>query len=332
MARIRTIKPETPSDEALATVSRDARLTFVYLITQADDDGLVLASPRQLLGALYPHDTDVTEAMVVRWCQELADIGCVRWRSTRGGSPVLELVNWHQHQKIKHRAKPVIAQALVPYVDADSTVGKALSMFSGEAPEALPPSSGESPEDLRRVSPTNQQPWTMDQLQTMDRGTATSEKVVDPKSDTHRALLAAAANRGADALYGESVTHVRFVGGHDGTEALCVELQAHAMPLAFACEALFTAASTKAPAGGRPPRSLKYFAPVVVDLWRQHRQQGANAAAGGFRGLAAVEQDRLAQERQAEHKRVLIDYAQRGDEHAIAECERLGIDYARAIA
>jgi hypothetical protein len=36
-------------------------------------------------------------------------------------------------------------------------------------------------------------------------------------------------------------------------------------------------------------------------------------------------------ERETEHRKVLIEYAQQGDSHAIAECDRLGIDY-RSVA
>jgi hypothetical protein len=59
MPRIRTIKPELPADVKLASVSRDARLTFIYAITQSDDLGFIAGSPRQLMGALYPLDDDV---------------------------------------------------------------------------------------------------------------------------------------------------------------------------------------------------------------------------------------------------------------------------------
>src|SRR5688572_13340331 len=101
MARIRSIKPEMPSDEALAKVSRDARLTFIYLITQSDDDGLQFGTARQLLGTLFPHNDDVTEGMLMGWCEELRSIGAIRWRKTRHNAPVLELAKWGKHQTIK---------------------------------------------------------------------------------------------------------------------------------------------------------------------------------------------------------------------------------------
>lgn len=275
VARIRTLKPETPSDEALASVSRDARLTFVYLITQADDDGLIPASGRQLLGALFPHDRDVTEAMVTRWCDELAAMGCVRWRTTRGGSPVLEIVNWQAHQKIKHRAKPVLALSLVPYTDADSVARPTLNRPT----DALRRISGGSPEDGGSVSPTNQQPITMDLGPTSDHGPWTNnDQVVDPADGRHRALLAAAANKGVTLLFGET-PQPRFRWDQPGAFALCEALYAEAMPFAHAVSAVFDAARTSKTAEGAAPRSLKYYVGPVTQAWRGRQQQLVNSAA-----------------------------------------------------
>lgn len=113
MARIRTLKPELPQDRKLAGVTRDARLTFIYLITAADDDGLVRAEGRYLLGTLFPFDSDVTEEAIRSWIDELAAIDVVRWRSTQDGASVLELVNWSRHQHIRNRSKPFLKLQLV---------------------------------------------------------------------------------------------------------------------------------------------------------------------------------------------------------------------------
>lgn len=108
MARIRSLKPETASDRKLAGASRDARYTFVLLISQADDDGLLRAEPRQLLGALYPFDEDVDSATLETWLAELQAIGAICYRRTRDGVRVVELVNWAKHQIIKNRSKPFL--------------------------------------------------------------------------------------------------------------------------------------------------------------------------------------------------------------------------------
>lgn len=114
MPRIRSLKPEFATDEKLATVSRDARLTFALCIAQADCDGLLGGTPRQLLGTLYPHDLDVTAEMLEAWLQELCAIGSGRWRETVDGARVFELVHWRAHQRIDHRSKPILAQKLKP--------------------------------------------------------------------------------------------------------------------------------------------------------------------------------------------------------------------------
>jgi hypothetical protein len=114
MPRIRTIKPEFATDEKLARVSRDARLTFVLCITQSDDDGLLAGNDRQLLAALYPLDNSVTYASLAGMIEELVDIGLLRWRETKDGSPIVQIVNWSNHQKVDHKGKSLLLPHLKP--------------------------------------------------------------------------------------------------------------------------------------------------------------------------------------------------------------------------
>lgn len=99
MARIRSIKPEIASDAKLARLSRGTRYHFVLLWTVSDDAGYFRASPRQLLGQLYPHDSDMGEAKVNEMTAELADAGFVVITQTDDG-PIGYVVNWSKHQKI----------------------------------------------------------------------------------------------------------------------------------------------------------------------------------------------------------------------------------------
>lgn len=117
MARIRTVKPEMPQDVKLASCSRDARYTFVLLITQADDEGLIPGAPRQLLGLLYPHDEDVASSLLIEWVEELVGIGAVRWRATLDGAPVLELSNWSKHQRVDNKGRSQLAGFLAPLAE-----------------------------------------------------------------------------------------------------------------------------------------------------------------------------------------------------------------------
>lgn len=119
MARIRTIKPEIATGAALARISRESRYTFVLAIAQADDYGLLLGNPRQLLGTLFPHDEDVDVATLTRWIDELVEAGRMRWRETPDGQRVLEIVNWQRHQKVDHPHKPVLRDQLRPLPSED---------------------------------------------------------------------------------------------------------------------------------------------------------------------------------------------------------------------
>lgn len=130
MARIRAIKPELPSDGTLATCSWPARYLFILIISQSDDYGLLEARPRQILGALYPHDAAVTERQAMGWVEELVTAGRIRWRETVDGSPVLEVVNWTKHQMVKNPGKPLLRSKLLP--------------LGSEPPPILPPSSVKS--------------------------------------------------------------------------------------------------------------------------------------------------------------------------------------------
>ncbi len=135
MPRIRTIKPEIAADVKLASVSIAARYTFVLLISQSDDEGLIAGSQRQLLGALYPHDDAVTPADLAAWIGELIAVGLLRWRVTRDGAPVLEITNWSRHQRVDNKGRSQLSSLLVPLADSLDTVAEP----RGESPRTAEP-------------------------------------------------------------------------------------------------------------------------------------------------------------------------------------------------
>jgi len=126
VARIRSIHPDFPSDKKLATVCRDARLTYVSCWCIADDAGLFRADPRQLIGQLFPYDGDVTEAQLEGWLVALVDLGLVRWHQTKHGARVGQIVNWPKRQKIDKPSKS--------FLQAEITGLATLSRVSGETP------------------------------------------------------------------------------------------------------------------------------------------------------------------------------------------------------
>lgn len=114
MARIRSIKPELPADRTLSALDFPVRYTFILLISQADDYGLLMAEPRQLLGLLYPHDERVSPDLLESWLDELVRAGRIGWRWTTDGARVLEIVNWAKHQQVKSPGKPLLRDRLQP--------------------------------------------------------------------------------------------------------------------------------------------------------------------------------------------------------------------------
>jgi len=101
MARIRTIKPDFCSSSDVGALSREARLFFLQLLTEADDDGRLLWIPRRLCGVLYPFDTDVSPERIEGWATECEKRSMVT-RYTLDEVTFLAIVNWSKHQKISH--------------------------------------------------------------------------------------------------------------------------------------------------------------------------------------------------------------------------------------
>jgi hypothetical protein len=114
MARIRTIKPEFWADEKLAALDALTRLVFLGLISQADDCGRLLDSPKMLNGLLFPYtDEDSTTSLRL-----LADASVIRRGKTASGKPVIQIVGWTKHQRIE---KPNTSAALPEIADTSPT-------------------------------------------------------------------------------------------------------------------------------------------------------------------------------------------------------------------
>lgn len=110
MARIRTIKPSFWTDDKVVNLSRDARLLLIGMISHADDEGRLPASPAALIGAIYPQD-EVTPAQVKKWRDEIDKAGVAQIYAV-GKATYAELPNWRRHQVINkktnsnHPARP----------------------------------------------------------------------------------------------------------------------------------------------------------------------------------------------------------------------------------
>lgn len=138
MARIRTIKPEFCSSADVGALSRDARLFFLQLLTEADDEGRMLWIARRLGGVLYPFDPDVTADMLEAWLAECVGRGMLIHYAVAGVEYV-QIANWTKHQKISHAAKSRLPDQC----------SQGVTIIRGKSREELRKSSGDSPEALR---------------------------------------------------------------------------------------------------------------------------------------------------------------------------------------
>lgn len=96
--RIRTIKPEITESESFARCSIKARLTAIYLITNADDEGRMRGNAKMLARTLFPYDDDIQENFATL-LGELESVGFAN-RYEVDGCQYLHIVNWSRHQRI----------------------------------------------------------------------------------------------------------------------------------------------------------------------------------------------------------------------------------------
>jgi 5-methylcytosine-specific restriction endonuclease McrA len=114
VARIRTIKPEFWQDEKLGPLDPLTRLVFLGLVSQADDAGRLLDSPRLINGVLFPYTDDDCSVPL----EELAAVGVIQRGTTASGQPVIQICGWSKHQRIE---KPNLSAALGEVADVSTT-------------------------------------------------------------------------------------------------------------------------------------------------------------------------------------------------------------------
>ena len=100
MARIRTLKPEMWGTGDISRLSRDERLLVVGLITMADDDGRFLSAPNAILGHIYPNDSNISPAQIMRWLTNAAEGDEPVHLYDFDGIAYGCFPNWHKHQRI----------------------------------------------------------------------------------------------------------------------------------------------------------------------------------------------------------------------------------------
>lgn len=98
MARTRSIKPEFWDDEKLATVSRDARLTFIGIWTNSDDYGVVKGHPAWLKNTIFPYD-EIKLSEFQKWLKDLEQLFCII-PFDHNGEKFYYIKNFKKHQTI----------------------------------------------------------------------------------------------------------------------------------------------------------------------------------------------------------------------------------------
>src|SRR5678816_1335692 len=137
MARIRTIKPDFWEDEKLGQLCVLARLTFMGLISQADDDGRGRGSVGALRRILHGFARDVTEENLAVALDELESQGFVRFYAA-DGQQYYVVRNFTKHQVINKR----LPSKLPPPPPMPDGTSAPRQEHSRSDPEQLPEHSG----------------------------------------------------------------------------------------------------------------------------------------------------------------------------------------------
>ena len=128
MARIRTIKPEFWQDEKLGPLSPLDRLVFLGLISQADDAGRLVDSPRMLNGLLFPYTDDDCSGSL----ETLARLSRVLRYTSNSGQQLLQIVGWSHHQRVDNPSSYTL-----PGPSPEAIAGETLSEPSRDSREKL---------------------------------------------------------------------------------------------------------------------------------------------------------------------------------------------------
>ena len=103
MPRIRSIKPELWQSPEVMNLSPNARLLFIGLITQADDDGKGSGDARKLKATIFGGD-DISLSDVRSWLTEIATQRLAVLYTVDGFGDLYWLPSWHEHQYVqKHQ-------------------------------------------------------------------------------------------------------------------------------------------------------------------------------------------------------------------------------------
>ena len=161
MARIRSIKPEFFTSEAIAALPLSARLTFIGLWTYVDDNGVGIDNELLVTAAIWPLERDNLETLA-RTREDLATLSRARLVSRYQDSrkSYLHVTSWDEHQKVDHPRKPryPLPGEVPPASDSASgneSVDHDLATDSRETRECVAPEQGSGIRDQGSGNPPN---------------------------------------------------------------------------------------------------------------------------------------------------------------------------------
>ena len=93
----RMIDPEFWQSESMAELSREERLFFIGLISNADDQGRLKAHPALLRSQIYPYDEDVTPEMISLWLEAVQAVESAFVYAV-GSKTYIQIVKWWSYQ------------------------------------------------------------------------------------------------------------------------------------------------------------------------------------------------------------------------------------------
>jgi hypothetical protein len=143
MTRIRSIKPEFWHDEKLAPMSPVDRLTFLGLISMADDYGRVHDNLKVIDAFIFPETSDTVRESVAN----LSRIGRIERGNSSSGMKIIQIVNWDKHQKVD---KPQPQKALPPIAKAEKKTDENTGNLA--TPESVADDSRIDPEAFAKKS------------------------------------------------------------------------------------------------------------------------------------------------------------------------------------
>ena len=99
--RIRTLKPEHKAHRKIGPLTDRQYRLWVGMITEADDEGRLVADPDQLRVLIFGYHHQVGTDKIAADLGRLSDLGLVHLYAVEG-TPLASFPSWAEHQRIEH--------------------------------------------------------------------------------------------------------------------------------------------------------------------------------------------------------------------------------------